>query len=278
VLFGPVAGLVSQTAGFGVGFLLGSALFGTASFMIALSPPRQQPHDVHSPLPTFRIATKDLCEILSERTAVGVLMLMLFFGMAAAVVHTTFYWYLIELSASRLLLGVALATSLILVPIIFPFKSWLWSKCGDNYVFIIGLLLYSIRFLGYSLMSEPVCLVALETLEPLCSSWMLLTAAAKIGQLEPRKQLVRKVNIWALIILFHYSFGRGLGGLFSSMAAHHFGVMSVFVGSALISLFTAAFWLTILHAVVKPQRKFQLFGRPASQQDSTSNDLSRRGH
>ena len=56
-------------------------------------------------------------------------------------------------------------------------------------------------------MSEPVCLVALETLEPLCSSWMLLTAAAKIGQLEPRKQLVRKVNIWALIILFHYSFG-----------------------------------------------------------------------
>jgi hypothetical protein len=72
--------------------------------------------------------------------------------------------------------------------------------------------------------------------------------------------------------------GRGLGGLFSSMAAHHFGVMSVFVGSALICLFTAAFWLTILHAVVKPQRKFQLFGRPASQQDSTSNDLSRRGH
>ena len=92
VLFGPLAGLVSQTAGFGVGFLLGSALFGTASFMIALSPPRQQPHDDHSSLPTFRIATKDLCEILSERTAVGVLMLMLFFGMAAAVVHTTFYW------------------------------------------------------------------------------------------------------------------------------------------------------------------------------------------
>lgn len=65
-------------------------------------------------------------------------------------------------------------------------------------------------------------LVAIETIEPLCSLWMLLTASARIEQLENRRRVVGvvgllvgrgdrwrswKINTWALIIIFHYSFG-----------------------------------------------------------------------
>lgn len=66
------------------------------------------------------------------------------------------------------------------------------------------------------MVDQLVWLVVIETLEPLCSLWMLVTASARIEQLECRNRGVGvravhrrswKVNIWALIILFHYSFG-----------------------------------------------------------------------
>jgi hypothetical protein len=66
------------------------------------------------------------------------------------------------------------------------------------------------------MVDQVVWLVVIETLEPFCSLWMLLTASARIEQLECRNRGVGiradrwrswKVNSWALIILFHYSFG-----------------------------------------------------------------------
>lgn len=66
------------------------------------------------------------------------------------------------------------------------------------------------------MVNQVVWLVVIETLEPFCSLWMLLTASARIEQLECRNRDVGvradrwrswKVNTWALIILFHYSFG-----------------------------------------------------------------------
>ena len=47
--------------------------------------------------------------------------------------------------------------------------------------------------------------------------------------------------------------GRGIGGGLSSLAAHHFGVIRVFVGAALVSLFTAACWFLWIH--LKPPDK-----------------------
>ncbi len=66
------------------------------------------------------------------------------------------------------------------------------------------------------MLDQIVWLVVIEMLEPLCSLWMLLTASERIEQLEGRTRVVGhvvigdrswKVNAWALIILFHYSFG-----------------------------------------------------------------------
>lgn len=75
---------------------------------------------------------------------------------------------------------------------------------------------------GYTMLDRILWLVAIETIEPLCSLWMLLTASARIEQLENRRRVVGvvgllvgrgdrwrswKINTWALIIIFHYSFG-----------------------------------------------------------------------
>lgn len=66
------------------------------------------------------------------------------------------------------------------------------------------------------MLDQYVWIIVIETLEPLCSLWMLLTAAARIEKLECRYRDVSigrdrwhswKVNTWALVILFHYSFG-----------------------------------------------------------------------
>ncbi len=48
--------------------------------------------------------------------------------------------------------------------------------------------------------------------------------------------------------------GRGLGGFLSSLAAHYFGLMKVFVGAALISLFVAAAWFLWIHLIANSLR------------------------
>lgn len=44
-----------------------------------------------------------------------------------------------------------------------------------------------------------------------------------------------------------FSTGRGLGGLLSSFAVHHFGLIRAFIGAALISLFVGAVWFLWIH-------------------------------
>ena len=45
-----------------------------------------------------------------------------------------------------------------------------------------------------------------------------------------------------------------MGGFLSSLAAHYFGLMKVFVGAALISLFVAAAWFLWFHLIANSLR------------------------
>uniref|UniRef100_A0A0P5MUZ4 Uncharacterized protein n=1 Tax=Daphnia magna TaxID=35525 RepID=A0A0P5MUZ4_9CRUS len=274
VAMAPLAGWIADVVSFGIAFLLGSVMLALTAFCIALSPNslpsrphpmleatlaiEEEPEDTTCVTPPlYRICGRDLRAILSDGTAVLILLFMSLLGMAAAVNPTIFYWHLLELGSTRLMLAACVTAQwLPIAPLVLLLSGWLWKRCGHRYIFIIGLLLYSIRFLGYTMLDQYVWIVVIETLEPLCSLWMLLTAAERIERLECRYRDVGigrdrwhswKVNTWALVILFHYSLGRALGGLVSSLAAHHFGLVRVFVGAALICLFVAACWFLWIH-------------------------------
>ena len=129
VLLGPLAGFVSDLAGFGIGFLLGSVMFGLASLMIALSPnpqpaaatgagaagagagvvhfsdssqenqlmvfdlsPPATVVDHQQPQLHQRLSCADLRQILSHAPVLLIAALILFFGMMAAVVSTSLHW------------------------------------------------------------------------------------------------------------------------------------------------------------------------------------------
>lgn len=53
-----------------------------------------------------------------------------------------------ELDASRLTLGTSVSAQLVASPFVLLFSRWLFKRCGPRYIFIIGLLIYSLRFLG----------------------------------------------------------------------------------------------------------------------------------
>jgi len=264
--------------GFGVGFLLGSLSLGLASLMIAISPTPTMPV-TPAPTPSFAsvsqeeenqskllntqqvprpqrqcLSLKGALQVINYPASVAVLVTMLFFGLASGVVPTALHWYFMELGASRCMLGASMSSALICIPLVFLLSGWLWKRCGSHYIFIIGLLFCSIRFLGYSLVEEPVFLVAIEMLEPVCSTWMLLTASAHIQRHLAASSRINafecslQANSWALIIIFHYCFGRGVGGFLAAVAAHHFGVTDVFIAAAVITLMSAAVWFTCLHA------------------------------
>jgi len=282
VALAPLAGYVNDQVGFGVGFLLGSLLFGLAALMIAVSPTPTTPATSGdlAPVTSFTCVSQvenqsDFLEqqvvkeqlllrqclsvrgvrlVLSYPSAVLVLAVVFCFGAASGVTPTTLHWYFLELGASRLMLGASMSAMLICIPLIFPLSGWLWKRCGSHYIFIIGLLFYSIRFLGFLLVDRPIFLVAIETLEPLCSIWMLVTASAHIQRHLAASSRINSgesslaVNSWALIIVFHYSFGRGVGSAVAALATHHLGVVDVFIGAAVMTLLGAAVWFTCLHA------------------------------
>uniref|UniRef100_A0A0P6GLD0 Uncharacterized protein n=1 Tax=Daphnia magna TaxID=35525 RepID=A0A0P6GLD0_9CRUS len=234
VAMAPLAGWIADVVSFGIAFLLGSVMLALTAFCIALSPNslpsrphpmleatlaiEEEPEDTTCVTPPlYRICGRDLRAILSDGTAVLILLFMSLLGMAAAVNPTIFYWHLLELGSTRLMLAACVTAQwLPIAPLVLLLSGWLWKRCGHRYIFIIGLLLYSIRFLGYTMLDQYVWIVVIETLEPLCSLWMLLTAAERIERLECRYRDVGigrdrwhswKVNTWALVILFHYSLG-----------------------------------------------------------------------
>jgi Na+/melibiose symporter-like transporter len=166
VAMAPLAGWIADVVSLGIAFLLGSVMLGLAAFCIALSPAPAHPARPHPILaatlaveeepeeftrvtpPVYRISARDLRAILSDGTAVLILLFMLLLGMAAAVNPTILYWYFLELGSTRLMLGASVSTWLVMAPLILLLSGWLWRRCGHRYIFIIGLLLYSIRFLG----------------------------------------------------------------------------------------------------------------------------------
>ena len=88
--------------------------------------------------------------------------------------------------------------------------------CFQSYFIFLSYFFFFSILPGYTMLDQLVWLVVIETLEPLCSLWMLVTASERIEELECRKRVVGvdgdrwhswKVNTWALIILFHYTLG-----------------------------------------------------------------------
>lgn len=165
----PLAGWIADVVSFGIAFLLGSIMLGLTAFCVALSPTtapsrphpileatlavEEEPEEFTYVTPSlYRICGRDLRAILSDGTAILILLFMLLLGMAAAVNPTIFYWYLLELGSTRLMLGASVTAQwLLIAPVLLLLSGWLWRRCGHRYIFIIGLLLYSIRFLGMTL-------------------------------------------------------------------------------------------------------------------------------
>lgn len=165
----PLAGWIADVTGFGISFLLGSVMLGLSALCLALSPAprRARPHPVLEatlaveeeqedgrigscrPEPVYRISGRDLRAILSDGTAVLILVFILLMGMNSAIVPIVYYWHLLEMGASRLVLGASVTAQwIVAAPVVLLLSRWLWRRCGHRYIFIIGLLLYSIRFLG----------------------------------------------------------------------------------------------------------------------------------
>ena len=86
LIFTLVSGIINDLAGFSMGFLLGSTLFGSAAFTIALSPVTD--NRLWDSSSNLARQLRTLC----TTKFILVLLLVQFFGICAAVVQTTFYW------------------------------------------------------------------------------------------------------------------------------------------------------------------------------------------
>ena len=111
------------------------------------------------------------------------------------------------------------------------FSRLLIKKLGHNMIIILALSLYSIRFLGYSILPHTGIELALafEFLKPFCTTLLLISAMTFVKDVSP---VTTAASMEGLFGSMYFGVGRGLGGLVGAYAWESLG------GSVTFQLFS----------------------------------------
>lgn len=176
---------------------------------------------------------------------------MLIAGLLAGVQECFFFWFLKNLGADQLLLGVALLISCTTETIILFFSGKLISKFGCNVCLYLVFFVFSIRFLVNSFIENPWLALLPEASQCICFGLLYPTVTSWGSRLTPPgMQGTVQSFLGAMYLSIGRAFGAALGGAF--FEAH--GPRIMFRVFACVS-FSFLILLIIILEVMK--RKYQ---------------------
>ncbi|CAG7728392.1 unnamed protein product [Allacma fusca] len=151
-----------------------------------------------------------LLKLLGKVQVIGLLIAVLFSGIAWGFLESFLFWFLQNLGGDGLLMGLTITVGGIAgLPFLIINKPII-DKLGHVNVISIGLLFYGVRLVGYSFIHNPWWCLPYEALEAVTSS-LAITAANTYGSVLACKDTV--VSIQGIIGALYYSVGRSVGGL-----------------------------------------------------------------
>jgi len=171
---------------------------------------------------------------------ISVLMSLIAFftaGLMWGFLETFLFWYLEDLGADHLLMGMSMAVAtLTSLPLQF-YSNFLIKKLKHERLVVLALVCFAVRMVGYSYIRQPAYFLFFEVLKPFSTTLLIITTFDFIRKSVP---LTTYATVNSIFGASYFGVGRGLGGLVGGHATSALGFNLTFQVFAAASVVVAA--------------------------------------
>ncbi|XP_042894931.1 major facilitator superfamily domain-containing protein 6 [Parasteatoda tepidariorum] len=165
--------------------------------------------DVRINTPGKKLGKKTLT-LLKNPDVVSFALVVFTLGTAWSYTKNFLFWYLEEMKASSILMGLIPAVSALYgLPFLLT-SSWWVRKIGATQIFILGLVGYVINSIGYSILYDPWLSLILESTNVLTYHLLWVAVVLHSHEIAPEGMTATVISIAGSI---HYHLGKTTGGL-----------------------------------------------------------------
>ena len=180
--------------------------------------------------------------------------------------------YLIELKAPNYLLGLTVTVGAFIgLPFLYG-SNWFIKKFGATQLLLMALLVYFVRLVGYSTLSNPWWCIPYELMEAFTLHLMWVSTVQLAYQISPPGMLA---TLQAVVGGLNFGVGRGFGSLVGGSVIVFYGIRIAFRVVGCMALVTAILYATLHYFCLPPleihDKKSKLNGDRAN---SASTNLS----
>ncbi|KAH9393498.1 hypothetical protein TYRP_021633 [Tyrophagus putrescentiae] len=181
---------------------------------------------------------------LIKSPSVWILFVVIFvLGTLWGFIESFLFWYLLDLKAPKMLLGLTLTTGAVVSLPFLVTSGWFVKRCGNENLMILALVFYFIRCYGYSLIESPFWCFPFEAMEVFTYHLMWVAAAIYSAELAPEG--LRATMIGAVGSL-HYGIGRASGSMIGGSMMALIGARLAFrylgIGAAVTAVFYSIYY------------------------------------
>ncbi|GAB6032926.1 hypothetical protein CHUAL_012121 [Chamberlinius hualienensis] len=184
-----------------------------------------------------------------------------FVGFIAVVFFTGGFWgylegfiflFLKELNSPQVVMGLTVTAGAVAGLPMLIWSGKIIDKIGHAHVLSLALLVYSIRFLGYSLLWNPYLCLIFESFEAFTSVLHLVAASTYVAKLAPTAILASAQGFFVGV---HFGIGRGAGNLVGGYLMAYLGSRASFQILSAVSVVSTIVYLSVYHLYLKKNNK-----------------------
>ncbi len=178
-----------------------------------------------------------LKEITGNRPLLLLLLVAYLLSSGAAIMYTFLGIRLQEIGGSANLVGIAFALSAVSELPVVAFGGWLMTRLGAPRLIGVGLLVYVVRFIASSTISEPEWMLPVQVLHGLSFGAFLMASVTLAHRLAGS---AHAATAQSLLTAMSFGFGSITGSIAGGTLLDHIGTVGLFKGAALLMIVTLA--------------------------------------
>ena len=174
---------------------------------------------------------KGLRLVFAQVRVIAFFVAIFFLSMAMSIVDNFLFWFLSELCASELLLGLSLFVMAASEIPLFTLAGRMITRFGHAFVLCFVFACYVLRFVAYSVLSDPWWVLPIELLHGVTFALMWSCSVSYAKKIAPPNL---EATMQGLLNGVYWGFGRGIGSIVGGQLYSHYGARWTFRVSAVV--------------------------------------------
>ncbi|XP_042856325.1 major facilitator superfamily domain-containing protein 6-B-like [Penaeus japonicus] len=226
----------------------------------------------------FKVPARSICNnmsnIFSNLEILFLIGIVFIAGMCYGFIEHFLPWHLGELGASNWFIGLLTSVASISALPFLAFSGAISKKFGNIQSISFGLVCYSIRCIGYSLIQDYYWCVPFETLEGITTGLLVATTIIYGAQLSCDTNVA---TVQGILAAFHYGFGKSIGSLLGGFLMENLEPKFAFQIFSGISL-TSGFCYYLLGKLIILPRQARMLKQRQEVMNMSITTISRKEH